>query len=96
MLAENSLSADPRPSRGEVLEDVKRIVAEYTQQAPGEIKEEHALIVDLGWDSLDIVEMSMEIEEFYDIPVPDEMADDIKTLGDEADAVLKLLEQAAA
>ena len=95
MLTEKNLSANPRPARPEVVEDIKRIVADFTPEMAGEIKEEHALIADLGWDSLDMVEMSMQVEELYDIPVPDEMVDDIKTVGDVVEAVLRLFEQKA-
>jgi len=95
MFTENSLSANPRPSRPAVVEDIKQLVADFTPDMPGEIKEEHALIADLGWDSLDMVEMSMQVEELYDIPVPDEMVDDITTVGDVVEAVLKLFAQEA-
>jgi len=37
---------------------------------------------DLGADSLDIVEMVMAIEQEWDIEIPDEAAEEIKTVGD--------------
>jgi acyl carrier protein len=36
----------------------------------------------LGADSLDLVELVMELEEQFDIDIPDEMAQDIRTFGD--------------
>jgi acyl carrier protein len=79
------------PSRQHVLEDVKQIVAEFTPLPPEQIREDHALLADLGCDSLDIVEITMEVEEHFDISVPDDQEQDIRTVGDVADGVLRLL-----
>jgi acyl carrier protein len=80
-------------SRQEVLEDVKRIVSEFATVPPGQIQESHALLADLGCDSLDIVEITMEVEEHFDISVPDDQEQEIRTVGDIADGVLRLLGQ---
>jgi acyl carrier protein len=91
----NSHSSNERTlSRQEVLEDVKRIVSEFATLAPERLQESHALIADLGCDSLDIVEITMEVEEHFDISVPDDQAQDIRTVGDIAHGVLRLLGQA--
>ncbi len=37
---------------------------------------------DLGADSLDIVELVMELEEEFDITIPDDAAERIRTIGD--------------
>jgi acyl carrier protein len=80
-------------SRQEVLEDVKRIVSEFAAVPPEHIQESHALSADLGCDSLDTVEITMEVEEHFDISVPDDQEQDIRTVGDIADGVLRLLGQ---
>jgi acyl carrier protein len=91
----NSNSSNERTlSRQEVLEDVKRIVSEFATVPPAHLQESHALIADLGCDSLDIVEITMEVEEHFDISVPDDQAQDIRTVGDITDGVLRLLGQA--
>ena len=41
-----------------------------------------SFIEDLGADSLDIVEMVMELEEEFDIQIPDDQAEKIKTVGE--------------
>ncbi|MEI6092929.1 MAG: acyl carrier protein [bacterium] len=41
-----------------------------------------SFINDLGADSLDIVELVMAMEEEFDIEIPDEDAEKIKTVGD--------------
>ena len=48
------------------------------------IKDETRILEDLGYDSLDTVEMLMALEEEYDIRIPDEDAIKLKTLGDVA------------
>ena len=80
-------------SRQEVLEDVRRIVSEFATVPPEHIQESHALTADLGCDSLDIVEITMEVEDRFDISVPDDQEQDIRTVGDIADGVLRLLGQ---
>ena len=81
-------------SRQQVLDDVKQIVSEFAAMPREDIQESHALIADLGCDSLDIVEITMEVEEHFDISVPDDQAQDIRTVGDITDGVLRLLGRA--
>jgi len=77
------------------LADVKQIVGEQMAIPPQRIQENHALVEDLGCDSLDLVEISMETEEHFGISVPDEFVDQVRTIGDVADGVLELLGQGA-
>jgi acyl carrier protein len=78
-------------SRDAVVNETKAIVAEFVNMSPEQIREEHTLLGDLGMDSLDIVECTMEIEEHFDVSVPDEIAERIATVGDVADGVLALM-----
>ena len=78
-------------SRDSVLRDVKQIVSEYADLAPEDIQETSNLLNDLGCDSLDIIEITMEIEEQFDISVPDDVGERIRTVGNMADGVLDLL-----
>jgi acyl carrier protein len=77
-----------------VRDEIKQIVAEFSNIAAEEIREDHNVFDDLGWDSLDIVECTMEIEEHFDISVPDDLAENIKTVGEIIDGVRQLLEKA--
>ena len=51
---------------------------------PAKIKPEASFIDDLGADSLDIVELVMAMEEEFDLEIPDEDAEKLKTVQDVA------------
>ena len=93
MQVESNLSSGTRPSRDQVLADVKQIIGEQMAIPPERIRQSNTLIEDLGCDSLDLVEISMECEEQFAIDVPDEFVDRIRTVADVADGVLELLGQ---
>ncbi|MCI0571393.1 MAG: acyl carrier protein [Myxococcaceae bacterium] len=61
---------------------VKAIIADQLGVGEDEIKRESAFIEDLGADSLDIVELVMAMEEEFEVEIPDEQAENIKTVGD--------------
>ena len=79
------------PDRSDLLQDVKQIIAEQMAVQIDQIDENTALIEDLGCDSLDVVEISMEVEEHFDISIPDEAGENTRTIGELADGVLRLL-----
>jgi acyl carrier protein len=91
MPVNTTISDKAVPARAEVLADVKQIVAEFTSVPLVEIEERHDLFTDLGYDSLDIVEATMEVEEHFSISVPDDQAEPIRTVGGIVDGVLRLL-----
>lgn len=66
----------------ELLEKVKAIIVDQLGADADAIKPEAAFIDDLGADSLDVVELVMAMEEEFDISIPDEAAENIKTVGD--------------
>lgn len=61
---------------------VTRVIAEQTGVELSEIKPETRLIEDLNWDSLDPVEMVMELEDELDICIMDGDAEKLKTVAD--------------
>ena len=73
MPSESSMASGIRLSRDQILADVRQIVGAYTEIVPEAIQEDHNLEADLGCDSLDVVEISMEVEEHFGISVPDEI-----------------------
>ena len=65
-----------------VEQKVKSIIAEQLGVGEDEIKPESSFIEDLGADSLDIVELVMAMEEEFEVEIPDEEAEHIKTVSD--------------
>jgi len=65
-----------------LLEDVVEVVVEQLSVDAAEVKEDSKFIEDLGADSLDIVELVMALEEKFDIEIPDDVAEGIKTVAD--------------
>ena len=63
------------------------IVAEQLGADKSQISRETSFINDLGADSLDTVEIVMEIEDEFDIDVPQEDAEKIQTVGQAIDYV---------
>ncbi|SFL06267.1 acyl carrier protein [Halanaerobium salsuginis] len=61
---------------------VIEIVAEELAVDVDEINEDSSFIDDLGADSLDVVELVMAFEEEFDVEIPDEDAEDIRTVDD--------------
>jgi acyl carrier protein len=63
-------------------EKVKEIIIEQLDVEADQVTEEASFIEDLGADSLDTVELVMALEENFDIEIPDEDAEKIKTVKD--------------
>jgi len=66
----------------EALDRIKKIIVDQLGIEEGKINIDSSFIDDLGADSLDIVELIMAFEEEFDIEIPDEDAEKIKTVGD--------------
>ena len=64
-----------------VEEKVKEIVGDKLGVDKGEVDIGSKFIEDLGADSLDIVELVMAFEEEFGVDIPDEEAENIRTVG---------------
>ncbi len=64
-----------------VLEKVKAILAEQFDVEEDKITETTDLQDDLGADSLDVVDLLMSIEDEFEIEVPDDEIENLKTVG---------------
>jgi acyl carrier protein len=76
----------PEAIRGErevssVAERVISIVADQLNVEKERVTPEMSFVNDLGADSLDQVELVMELEEEFDIQIPDDAAEKITTVG---------------
>ena len=66
----------------ELVEDIKEVVVEQLSVGADEVKEDAKFVEDLGADSLDVVELVMDLEEKFDIEIPDDEAEKIQTVQD--------------
>ncbi|MGM0602789.1 MAG: acyl carrier protein [Bacillota bacterium] len=66
----------------DVLNKVIDIVVEELAVDRDEVTENSSFIEDLGADSLDVVELVMAFEEEFDVEIPDEDAEKIRTVED--------------
>ena len=66
----------------EIGDKVKEIVSQQLDVDKANIKDESAFIDDLGADSLAIVELVLAFEEQFEIDIPDEDTEKIRTVGD--------------
>ena len=66
----------------ETFDRVKKVVMEQLGVEADKVQNSSAFIEDLGADSLDTVELVMALEEEFNVEIPDEVAEKIKTVGD--------------
>jgi acyl carrier protein len=69
-------------------ERVREIVSERMNVAADQISREAVFTTDLGADSLDQVELVMELEEEFGITSPDDAAEKIQTVGQAIDYIV--------
>lgn len=65
-----------------MLEKLTQIVRDYTGKQSIELTEDTVLLADLGLSSLDLFNLAAEIEDEFDIEIPDRKIKDIKTVKD--------------
>lgn len=65
-----------------VLEKVKKILSEQLGVDEDNITPESTLVDDLGADSLDVVDLLMSIDDEFEVEVPDDEVENIKTVDD--------------
>lgn len=72
-----------------VEEKVKQIIVEQLGVDEAEVTPNASFVDDLGADSLDTVELVMAFEEAFDMEIPDEDAEKIRTVKDAIDYIGK-------
>ena len=70
-----------------VAEKVKQIIVEQLGVDEAQVDPSASFVDDLGADSLDIVELVMAFEEAFDLDIPDDEAEKIKTVKDAVDYI---------
>ena len=72
-------------------ERVQKIICEQLEIDSHLVTEDASISGDLGADSLDLVDISMSIEEEFNLEVPDDVLDHVRTVGD----IVKFIEDNA-
>lgn len=72
-------------------ERVHKIICEQLEIDSHLVTEDASISGDLGADSLDLVDLSMSIEEEFNLEVPDDVLDHVRTVGD----IVKFIEDNA-
>ena len=75
--------------RNECLNKVVGIVAEHLHQDVASLSDNTSFIDDLSADSLEIVELIMAFESEFDLEIPEDEVEAIKTIGDVVDVIVK-------
>ena len=72
-----------------VFDKVKKIIVDQLDVEEDKVTEAASITDDLGADSLDVVDLVMGCEEEFDIEIPDDQVEKIKTVGD----IVKFIEE---
>ncbi|MBQ9375295.1 MAG: acyl carrier protein [Ruminococcus sp.] len=73
-----------------VFEKVRDIIVDQLDADEADVTMDASIVDDLDADSLDVVDLVMSIEEEFDVEIPDEEVENIKTVGD----IVKYIEAA--
>ena len=65
-----------------IFEKIKELLADQLDASADDMSMDTDIAGDLGADSLDVVELLMSIEDEFDVEIPDEEIESIKTIGD--------------
>lgn len=92
-------NADPRERMNDediirkkdmIFEDILKLVVDELEISPTEVTPDLSIVEDLMFDSMQIYELVIDLEEAYDIRLPDDLIDTVKTVGDVVDLVYTL------
>ena len=72
-----------------VFDKVKKIIVDQLDVEEDKVTEAASITDDLGADSIDVVDLVMSFEEEFDIEIPDDQVEKIKTVGD----IVKFIEE---
>ena len=72
-----------------VFDKIREIIVEQLDVDEDKVTTDASITEDLGADSLDVVDLVMNIEESFDLEIPDEEVENIKTVGD----IVKYIEE---
>ena len=90
MIMGNAKNPDSR--REQIYNEVIRILSSDLEVSADEIERDMDLNTELPFDSLQLYEFVIDLEEAYNIKLPDEMLDQMKTIDDIVNLIMRLAE----
>ena len=81
------------PTEAEIREKVSQIVSEQTGIDKSELTREMSFVDDLNADSLDTTELVIKFEDEFEMSIPDEEAEKIRTIGQAIDYIIEHAKQ---
>ena len=82
MLFDSQEQEERQPSCMDGAEKIKEILAEQLDANADDMTMDTKIADDLNADSLDVVELLMSIEDEFEVEIPDEEIENLKTIGD--------------
>jgi acyl carrier protein len=73
----------------DITQRIFELAAEHSQIPVDQITREHSFVSDLNFDSLESVEFAMDVEDEFEISLPDEEIQNFRTVGDMIDYLQK-------
>ena len=86
-------TANPDSRREQIYNDVIRILSADLEVSVDEIAADTDLNTELPFDSLQLYEFVIDLEEKFNIKLPDEMLDQMKTVDDIVNLIMRLTEE---
>ncbi|MCS6970832.1 MAG: acyl carrier protein [Planctomycetota bacterium] len=93
MSASANSTPSSRPSIDEIRSKVKQIIADRLSKDVNTITDASDLVNDLGADSLDQAEITMDLEDAFAVRIEEEKAQQLKTIGDIVQAIDRVLQE---
>ncbi len=74
--------------RADILNRMKSVISEQLEADVASLTEKTSFVDDLGADSLAVVELVLAMEEAFGVAIPDDEAENLRTIGDAVDYVV--------
>lgn len=81
---------DVMKKKDKIFEDVLKMLVAELNVSPTDITSDLTIRDDLNFDSLQLYEFVIDLEEAYDIRLPDDLLDNVRTISDVVDLVYDL------
>lgn len=86
----NFTEEDVMKKKDKIFEDILKMLVAELNVSPTDITSDLTIRDDLNFDSLQLYEFVIDLEEAYDIRLPDDLLDNVKTIADVVDLVYNL------